>query len=187
MISLGTLAITGGALYGSVKALRFWRRGERPLWLKEARLAGATVAIEGGQAAGDVRATGDALFEAVDEQASSVVNYVLHDAQGRKTAVITLASATALIHLLLGLQAGIPLFVWNGAGFVAFLAGQYFTPDLAPYRAEVRDGFIAYTGTTIVAYFLSTGSAGLLAPVGMSTKLIEAGLIGLLWHEEGAG
>lgn len=176
MISLGTLAITGGALYGSVKALRFWQHRHRPLWLREARLASATVASEG-----------DGVFEAVDEGAAATVRYMVYNEQGRKFSIITLTSATALIHILLGLQGGIPLFVWNGAGFVAFLAGQYFTPELTAYRAEVRDGFIAYTGTTIVAYFLANGSAGLLAPVGVTTKLIEAGLIGLLWHEEEAG
>ncbi|MEZ4726477.1 MAG: hypothetical protein R3E79_05025 [Caldilineaceae bacterium] len=162
MITLGTLAITGGALYGGVKALRFWQRRERPLWLKEIPLVGATVAIEGSQTVGDAFTVDNTLFEAVDEHAATMITYVLHNKQGRKTAVITLTSTTALIHLLLGLQSGNPLFIWNGAGFVAFLAGQYFTPALASYRAEVRDSFIAYTGTTIVAYFLSTGSAGLL-------------------------
>lgn len=176
MISLGMLAITGGALYGSVKALRFWLHREQPLWLREAHLAGATVTGES-----------DVVFEAVDEGAASVVRYMVYNEQGRKLSIITLTSATALIHILLGLQGGIPLFIWNGAGFMAFLAGQYFTPELTPYHAEVRDGFIAYTGTTIVAYFLANGSVGLLAPVGMTTKLIEAGLIGLLWHEEGVG
>lgn len=187
MISLATLAITGGALYGSVKALRFWQYRERPLWLREARLAGVTVAAAGGDLADNTVSNSNVIFEAVDEGAASVIHYMVYNEQGRKVAVITLTSATALIHILLGLQGGIPLFIWNGAGFVAFLAGQYFTPELAPYRSEVRDGFIAYTGTTIVAYFLANGPAGLLTPVGITTKLIEAGLIGLLWHEEGAG
>jgi len=186
MMSLGLLAATGGALYGSVKALRFWQTGERPLWLKETKLAAVPVAGEGGAPVAD--AIGGAAGLTVETPSdATLVNFLRYDKEARKVAVITLTGATALIHIALGLQAGLPLFVWNGAGFIALLAGQYFTPQLEPYRAEVRDGFIAYSGTTIVAYFLLQGSAGLLNPVGLTTKVIEAGLIGLLWHEEGAG
>lgn len=186
MISLGLLAATGGALYGGVKALRFWQNGERPIWLKEAKLATVPVTGEGNVATA-TPAVGNVVFAADEPRDATLVNFLRYDNAARQVSVITLTGATALIHIALGLQAGIPLFVWNGAGFIAFLAGQYFTPQLEPYRAEVRDGFIAYSGTTIVAYFLLQGSAGLLNPVGMTTKLIEAGLIGLLWHEEGAG
>lgn len=186
MISLGLLAATGGALYGSVKALRFWQTGERPLWLKEAGLASVPVTGEVSASTADA-AVGTAAFPAEGVRDATLVNFLRYDKEARKVSVITLTGATALIHIALGLQAGLPLFVWNGAGFIALLAGQYFTPQLEPYRAEVRDGFIAYSGTTIVAYFLLQGSAGLLNPVGLTTKVIEAGLIGLLWHEEGAG
>lgn len=186
MISLGLLAATGGALYGSVKALRFWQQGERPLWLKEVKLATVSVTSED-SAPTTNPATGKVVFAATEASDATLVNFLRYDKEARKVAVISLTGATALIHIALGLQAGLPLFVWNGAGFIALLAGQYFTPQLEPYRAEVRDGFIAYSGTTIVAYFLLQGSAGLLNPVGMATKVIEAGLIGLLWHEEGAG
>lgn len=185
-MSLGLFAATGGALYGSVKALRFWQNGERPLWLKEAKLATVPATGEGGAATSDAT-VGTVVFAADQPQDATLVNFLRYDKEARKVSVITLTGATALIHIALGLQAGLPLFVWNGAGFIAFVAGQYFTPQLEPYRAEVRDAFIAYSGTTIVAYFLLQGSAGLLNPVGMTTKLIEAGLIGLLWHEEGAG
>ena len=186
MISLGLLAATGGALYGSVKALRFWQQGERPLWLKEAKLA-AVPATEGSSAATAASEANPGAFSVDQTRDATLVNFLCYDKEARKFSVITLTGATALIHIALGLQAGIPLFVWNGAGFIALLAGQYFTPQLEPYRAEVRDGFIAYSGATIVAYFLLQGAAGLFNPVGITTKVIEAGLIGLLWHEEGAG
>ena len=94
----------------------------------------------------------------------------------------TLAMTTGALY-----EGEISLFIWNGAGFVAFLAGQYFAPELAPYRAEVRDGIIAYTGITSVAYLLLQGVSALLSPLDMTTNLIEAGIIGLLWHEKGAG
>lgn len=187
MISLGTLAMTTGALYGGVKALRFWQHRERPLWLREPQLAYATVTEAPPQTTDHVTAYRPMVTEASAAGPATIVDYMVYNEQGRKLSVITLTGATALIHIVLGVQGGIPLFIWNGAGFVAFLAGQYFTPELEPYRAEVRDGFIAYTGTTIVAYFLLQGSSGLLSPLGMTTKLIEAGLIGLLWHEKGAG
>jgi hypothetical protein len=186
MISFSLLAVTGGALYGSVKALRFWQNRERPLWLREAQLAAATVTVEG-DTAGGAPLAGAVVVEADKEGMAALTHYLLYNKEGRKLSIITLTGSTALIHIVLGLQTGIPLFIWNGAGFIAFLAGQYFTPQLEPYRAEVRDGFIAYSGTTIVAYFLLNGAAGLLNPVGMTTKVIEAGLIGLLWQEEGAG
>lgn len=186
MMSLGLLAATGGALYGSVKALRFWQTGERPLWLQEAKVATVPVA-EGSSTVAGATAAGNVVFAAAEPKDATLINFLRYDKEARKVTVITLTGATALIHIALGLQAGLPLFVWNGAGFIALLAGQYFTPQLEPYRAEVRDGFIAYSGTTMVAYFLLQGSAGLLNPVGMTTKVIEAGLIGLLWHEEGAG
>lgn len=187
MISLGTLAMTTGALYGGVKALRFWKHRERPLWLREPQLAYATVAEASLQTADHVTIDRSLVSEASVTGPAAVVHDLVYNEQGRKLSVITLTGATALIHIVLGLQGGIPLFIWNGAGFVAFLAGQYFAPELDPYRAEVRDGFIAYTGTTIVAYFLLQGSSGLRSPLGMTTKLIEAGIIGLLWHEKGTG
>lgn len=187
MISLGTLAMTTGALYGGVKALRFWQHRERPLWLREPQLAYVTVTETPQQTSNPVTIDSSLVSEASAAGPAAIVYHMVYNEQGRKLSVITLTGATALIHIVLGIQGGIPLFIWNGAGFVAFLAGQYFAPELAPYRAEVRDGFIAYTGTTIVAYFLLQGSSGFLSPLGMTTKLIEAGIIGLLWHEKGAG
>ena len=56
---------------------------------------------------------------------------------------------------------------------------------LPPYHDHTRDVLSAYTGTTIIAYFASRGAAGLVDPTGILAKLIEAGLLGLLWLEPG--
>ncbi|MBV7329466.1 hypothetical protein KFU94_14685 [Chloroflexi bacterium TSY] len=177
MISLGTLGLTGALVYGGVKALRslIVRKERRGEWLNTTSPAGATATPEPAGTA--------TVIEPIDRPAS-LLNYIVHDEQGRKQSILALSGTTTALHILLGLQWGTPIFIWNGAGFVAFAVAQYFVPQLAPYRREIRDGFIAYTGTTIVAYFLVRGPAGLTNVVGMTTKLVEAGLIALLWREE---
>lgn len=182
MISLGTLGLTGALVYGGVKALRslMVRKEKRGQWL---RTNFADVAATSEPVGASLPTDTAAVIDPKDRP-TSLLNYIVHDKQGRKQSILALSATTAALHVLLGLQGGIPLFVWNGAGFVAFAVGQYFVPQLAPYHREVRDGFIAYTGTTIVAYFLVRGPAGLTDVVGMTTKLVEAGLITLLWREE---
>jgi len=181
MLSLGALGLTGAVTYGGVKALRrLLGSGQRPLWLQAAQPAAVAVTASGETVVVPVE------FEVAAEPANRAAawrNYVVQDEQGRKLSIIALSGTTAAIHLLLGVQAGVPIFIWNGVGFVAFAAGQYFIPQLAPYRREVRDGFLAYTGTTMVVYFLVNGVGGLTNVVGMTTKLVEAGLIALLWNE----
>lgn len=182
MLSLGTIGLTGAAMYGGIKALRryVFQDEKRPLWLKSPQ----PMAVAAGADASAATATIDA--DLVTESAGSsaaIFDYVVHNEEGRKLSIIALSGTTAALHILLGVQAGIPLFVWNGAGFVAFAAGQYFVPQLEPYRRDVRDGFLAYTGTTIVAYFLVNGAGGFVSVVGMTTKLVEAGLLALLWQE----
>lgn len=182
MLSLGTLGLTGAIMYGGVKALRTLLSPEakRPTWLKSPKLAGVAVIPNAGSGASV--ADTEIVLDPADES-SSFWNYMIQDEEGRKLSIVALSGTTAAIHIALGLQAGLPLFIWNGAGFVAFAASQYFVPQWEPYRGEIRDGFLAYTGTTIVAYFLVGGPAGLASVVGMTTKLVEAGLFALLWRE----
>lgn len=180
MLSLGTIGLTGAVMYGGIKALRryIFEGEKRPLWLRSPQPVTVTA---GTDAAG---ATVDAELSAESTGGTTALfDYVVHNEEGRKLSIIALSGTTAALHILLGVQAGIPLFVWNGAGFVAFAAGQYFVPQLEPYRREIRDGFLAYTGTTIVAYFLVNGAGGLISVVGMTTKVVEAGLLALLWQE----
>lgn len=183
MLSLGTLGMTGAMIYGGVKAVRrlFGDKEKRPLWLKSAQPVAAGVIVDGesGQIPVDIEVVNEAA-----RTPATFLNYVVQDEQGRKLSIIALSGTTAVLHVFLGLQAGIPIFIWNGAGFVAFAAGQYFVPELTPYRREVRDGFLAYTGTTIVAYFLVNGTSGLSSVIGMTTKLVEVALFALLWNEE---
>jgi hypothetical protein len=42
----------------------------------------------------------------------------------------------------------------------------------------------AYTGTSVVAYFIQRGVTGLLDPTGMTNKVIELGMMSLLWMEK---
>lgn len=108
---------------------------------------------------------------------------VTHD-DLRATAILALGGATALTHLLLGAQLSAPLLVWNGVGYAALLASYHFVPRLAPYRATTRDVLSAYTGTTLVIYFVQRGLEGLVAPAGMANKVVEVGLLALLWFEK---
>lgn len=181
MLSLGALGLTGAVTYGGVKALRrLLGTASRPPWLQAAQPVAVAVTASGETVTMPVDLT---MAAEPANRAAAMLNYVVQDEQGRKLSIIALSGTTAALHLLLGVQAGVPLFIWNGVGFVAFAAGQYFIPQLAPYRREVRDGFLAYTGTTVVAYFLVNGVGGLTSVVGMTTKLVEAGLIALLWNE----
>lgn len=107
------------------------------------------------------------------------------DDETRKVAVLMLTSATAWTHIALGMQIPFALLALNGVGYVVLLTGHYFVPQLAPYRDHTRDALSAYTGTTIVGYFATCSVAGVIGPVGILNKLIEAGLIGVLWFDPG--
>lgn len=100
------------------------------------------------------------------------------------TGVVVLALATAITHLMLGLQllsfggTGLGVvFVLNFAGYVALAALLYLPVGaLEPYRGAIRAAFIAYTALTIVLWiFFGTKDA-----VGYLNKLNEIALIALL-------
>ncbi|MCP5098407.1 MAG: hypothetical protein GY943_22890 [Chloroflexi bacterium] len=98
--------------------------------------------------------------------------------------IIGLAVATALIHLILGIMFGADgiLFILNGIGYLALIVGFYFVPQLAGQRGLVRWALLGYTAVTVILYFVLTPE--LLSPIGIVDKLIELGLIGLLWQEK---
>ncbi len=187
MVSLSGLALTGGMLYGGIKAIRNLQKkhSPRPLWLRETYLTATGAGAETIEWA--VQADEMAGTDTTQGNSDSLLSHLLHDPQERQVSIVILTTATALIHILLGLQGGIPIFIWNGGGYLALLTGRYLVPQLATYRQALDDVLIAYTGTTIVAYFLVLGPAALTNSAGLLTKLAETGLIGLLWHEEGAG
>ena len=97
--------------------------------------------------------------------------------------IIALALLTGLIHLYLGVQDGIPLFILNGLGFIALVAGLYFLPQLANWRLHLRWVLVAYTAITIIAYFV-VNSQPLDSWIGLVTKAIEVILIVLLYLQQ---
>ena len=97
--------------------------------------------------------------------------------------IIALALLTGLIHLYLGVQDGIPLFILNGLGFIALVAGLYFLPQLANWRLHLRWALVAYTAITIIAYFV-VDSQPFDSWIGLVTKAIEVILIVLLYLQQ---
>ena len=108
----------------------------------------------------------------------TAVQAVLANEEAREQTIISLTGTTTAIHLLLGLHANVPLFIVSGAGFVVLVAGRYALPD---HKVMIDDAFMAYTGTTVAAYFASLGMASLFNPMGLVTKLVELGLLSALW------
>lgn len=90
--------------------------------------------------------------------------------------IIVLTTATALIHLYLGLL-GFPLFILNGLGYLGLLAALYLPiPQLARYHDAARWILVGYTALTIFLWIL----VGARTPIGYIDKLIEVALIALL-------
>ena len=162
-----TLALTGAVLYGGIKLLR--RRFQ------------ATDAVPPIMVTAPAA---DAPTPAIPFLPPHALQTLVANDGLRKVAIVALTGATAVTHIGLGLQLPYALFVWNGVGYAVLLAGHYAVPQLASQRGETRDLLAAYTGTTIVAYFVQRGVTGLLDPTGMTNKVIELGLLGLLWFEK---
>jgi hypothetical protein len=101
--------------------------------------------------------------------------------------IVILALATGLIHLvvlnilMVNVTGGISiLFTLNGLGFLSLLAAYFLPiPFLARYKSWIRWAFIAYTALTILAWIPN----GARSALGYITKLIEIGLIVLLWTD----
>lgn len=103
-----------------------------------------------------------------------------------KTGVIVLTVITALIHLVLGVGQlpgpfGI-VFVLNGLGYLALLAGLYFIPQVAHMRSMIRWVLLGYTAVTFLGYFILNPDA-FSSPLGLFDKAVELILMVLLWME----
>jgi len=94
--------------------------------------------------------------------------------------IILLTVATAVIHLYLGIRFSGPLFILNGIGYLALLAGLYL-PQFSNYRSIIRWALILFTATTIIAWVIVARAQP--SPLGIADKLIEAALIVLLFIE----
>lgn len=102
-------------------------------------------------------------------------------------AIVVLASATSLIHLVLGiaqLGGGEPLlpvsFILNGLGYLGLVIALYFLPQFSQRRDLLRWALMALAAVTIALYFVFNGMDGFRSPVGLLTKTIELLLIVLL-------
>lgn len=97
--------------------------------------------------------------------------------------ILLLGAATALIHFSLSLLMGKVdlLFTLNGLGFLGLLGLLYLPlPVARDHRQLVRFVLIAFTLLTIILWvFLGKPYTGL----GYVTKLIEAGLVALLFFK----
>ena len=74
----------------------------------------------------------------------------------------------------------------NGVGFLAALAAHYGVPQRESYQQWTRDGLLGYTGFTVAGYFVVNGIGGWTNPLGIATKLVELGLIRVLWADRTA-
>ncbi len=105
-----------------------------------------------------------------------------------RTSQITLAVltvCTALIHFERAIQD--PdiriLFILNGLGYFALLAGFYL-PTFQRFHNSIRWLFIVYTAITILLYFVWVAmSAEWTIPLGPIAKIIEVVMIAILLRE----
>jgi uncharacterized membrane protein YccC len=102
---------------------------------------------------------------------------------GRQKAIVGLTLATAIIHLILGIQFTDLLFSLNFLGYVVLVIALYFVPQLAAKRSLVRWGLIGYTALTIILYFFINPDP-LGSIFGLVTKVIEVVLIVLLLQDK---
>ena len=99
-------------------------------------------------------------------------------------AIVALTAVTAILHIVLGIPSlpdffGI-IFILNGLGYLALVAGLYFVPQLAEQRSMIRWALIGFTAVTIILYF-AFNLPNSLSPLGLFDKVVEIGMIVLLW------
>ncbi|MBK8988409.1 MAG: hypothetical protein IPM39_20470 [Chloroflexi bacterium] len=75
------------------------------------------------------------------------------------------------------------IFILNGLGYLALLAGLYFLPQLAGQRALIRWALLGFTAVTIILYFVFNWPE-VWGVIGLLTKAIELALVVLLWLEK---
>ncbi len=101
-------------------------------------------------------------------------------ASSLRLGIIFLTLATAILHLFLGVTAGIFLFVLNGLGYLALLAALYLPiRPLEPYRNTTRWVLLGYTALTLVLWLI----VGERNAAGYIDKVVELLLIALLLAE----
>ena len=121
----------------------------------------------------------EAAGASVEEQARIIEQ---EEEVNRELLIAALTGTTAVIHIYLGGT----LFVLNGVGFLAALAAHYAVPQRESYQKWTRDGLFGYTGFTVAGYFALKGVAGFANPIGVATKLVELGLMRVLWEDREA-
>lgn len=90
--------------------------------------------------------------------------------------IILCAIATTVIHLTLSFPD--PMFILNGLGYLGLTAALFLPlPFLKNYHSLVRYILMGFTFVTIIAWV----AIGLRIPLGYITKVIELGLLALLW------
>ncbi|MGB0388356.1 MAG: hypothetical protein ACPGWR_26350 [Ardenticatenaceae bacterium] len=115
--------------------------------------------------------------EASKEQQARIIEQ--EEAFNRDLLITALTGTTAVIHIYLGGT----LFVLNGVGFLAALAAHHAVPQRESYQKWTREGLFGYTGVTVAGYFALKGLAGFGSPIGVATKVVELGLMRVLWED----
>jgi hypothetical protein len=102
----------------------------------------------------------------------------------KQYAIVGLALATAVIHLLLGFGSEELFFqitfILNGVGYIVLAVALYFVPQLAAQRSLIRYALLAFTAVTFILYFAFNWPE-IWSPMGLVDKAIELALIVLLW------
>jgi hypothetical protein len=93
--------------------------------------------------------------------------------------IIALASATALIHIVLAIPLSMVGFYLNGLGYLALVAALYL-PRFARYRRVLRWVLMGYTGLTIILWAVLGRP---YTTIGYLDKAIELGLLTVLWFD----
>jgi hypothetical protein len=101
--------------------------------------------------------------------------------------IVGLTAVTAIIHLVLGVGSlpdmfGI-IFILNGLGYLALVAGLYFLPQMAAQRSMIRWALMGFTAVTFILYFIFN-LPNSISPFGLFDKAVELALIVLLWMEK---
>jgi len=99
-----------------------------------------------------------------------------------KQTITILTILTAVIHLAIAFSPLNVLFILNGLGYLALLAGFAYLPQLASQRSLIRWLFMGFTTLTIILYFVLQGSGAFSNVLGLGTKAIELALLLFLWH-----
>ena len=98
----------------------------------------------------------------------------------RHYGIITLAVATAIIHIVLAVPLTLIGFYLNGLGYIA-LVTALLLPQLHAYHRLVRWLLMGYTALTVLLW-LVLGQP--YTTIGYIDKAIELALLGLLWRDQ---